>query len=124
MQRFFASLDPPNFVIPNEVRDLHFAADCRSLTSFGMTIHGWCRLRRCIVKELINAMRTTIDIDDSLMRKAMRAGELTTTKKAVVDAALQLFIQTKSQVGMRRFRGKIKWEGNLDVSRRGREPAI
>jgi hypothetical protein len=27
MQRFFASLDPPNFVIPNEVRDLHFAAD-------------------------------------------------------------------------------------------------
>jgi hypothetical protein len=24
-------------VIPNEVRDLHLAADCRSLTSFGMT---------------------------------------------------------------------------------------
>src|SRR5208283_3989491 len=27
----------PDFVIPNEVRDLHFAADYRSLTSFGMT---------------------------------------------------------------------------------------
>jgi Arc/MetJ family transcription regulator len=64
-------------------------------------------------------MRTTIDIDDSLMRKAMRVGELT-TKKAAVDTALRLFIQTKSQVGMRRFRGKVKWEGNLDVSRRGR----
>src|SRR5882757_11444744 len=25
-------------VIPNEVRDLHSAADCRSLTSFGMTV--------------------------------------------------------------------------------------
>ena len=24
-------------VIPNEVRDLQFAANCRSLTSFGMT---------------------------------------------------------------------------------------
>ena len=64
-------------------------------------------------------MRTTIDIDVNLMRKAMRVGELT-TKKAVVDAALRLFVQTKSQLGIRRFRGKVKWEGNLDVSRRGR----
>jgi hypothetical protein len=31
---------PCGVVIPNEVRDLHFAASCRSLTSFGMTIHG------------------------------------------------------------------------------------
>jgi Arc/MetJ family transcription regulator len=63
-------------------------------------------------------MRTTIDIDDDLMRKAMRVSGLT-TKKAGVDAALRLFIQTKSQVAIRRFRGKVKWEGNLDVSRRG-----
>jgi hypothetical protein len=27
-----------DFVNFNEVRDLHFAAGCRSLTSFGMTI--------------------------------------------------------------------------------------
>ena len=27
------------FVIPNEVRDLHCVANCRSLTSFGMTIY-------------------------------------------------------------------------------------
>ncbi len=64
-------------------------------------------------------MRTTIDIDDALMRKAMRLTGLT-TKKAVVEAAPRLLIQTHSQIGIRRFRGKIKWEGNLDVSRRGR----
>ena len=33
-------------------------------------------------------MRTTIDIDDALMRKAMRLSGLT-TKKAVVEAALR-----------------------------------
>jgi len=64
-------------------------------------------------------MRTTIDIDDGLMRKAMRLSGLT-TKKAVVHAALRLLIQTHSQVGIRRLRGKVKWKGNLEVSRRGR----
>jgi len=62
-------------------------------------------------------MRTTIDIDDVLMRKAMRLSGLT-TKKAVVEAALRLLIQTQSQVGIRR--GKVKREGNPDDSRRGR----
>jgi Arc/MetJ family transcription regulator len=55
-------------------------------------------------------MRTTIDIDDELMRKAMRVGELT-TKRAVVEAALRLFIQTKSQVGMRGFEGRLNGKG-------------
>ena len=64
-------------------------------------------------------MRTTIDIDDALMRNAMRLSGLT-TKKAVAEAALHLLIQTHSQVGIRRLRGKVKWEGNLDDSRRGR----
>ncbi|MGA6986369.1 MAG: type II toxin-antitoxin system VapB family antitoxin [Terriglobales bacterium] len=64
-------------------------------------------------------MRTNIDIDDELMRQAMRLGGID-TKRATVEAALRLFIQTRSQVGMRRFRGKVKWEGNLEESRRGR----
>jgi Arc/MetJ family transcription regulator len=64
-------------------------------------------------------MRTNIDIDDGLMRQAMRLGGID-TKKATVEAALRLFIQTRSQAGMRRFRGKVKWEGNLEESRRGR----
>jgi Arc/MetJ family transcription regulator len=64
-------------------------------------------------------MRTTIEIDDALMRKAKRLSGLT-TKKAVVEAALRLLIQGHSQVGIRQLRGKVKWEGNLDDSRRGR----
>jgi Arc/MetJ family transcription regulator len=52
-------------------------------------------------------MRTTIEIDDTLMRKAMRLSGLS-TKKAVVEAALRLLIQTHSQVGIRRLRGKGK----------------
>ncbi len=38
-------------------------------------------------------MRTTIDIDAALMRKAMRLSGLT-TKKTVVEAALRLLVQT------------------------------
>ncbi|MGP8143321.1 MAG: type II toxin-antitoxin system VapB family antitoxin [Terriglobales bacterium] len=65
-------------------------------------------------------MRTTIDIDDALMSKAMRLSGLT-TKKAVVEAALRLLIQTHSQVGIRRLRDKVKREGNPDEPRRGRD---
>jgi len=64
-------------------------------------------------------MRTNIDIDDTLMRQGMRLGGAD-TKKATVETALRLLIQTRSQAGMRRFRGKVKWEGNLEESRRGR----
>jgi Arc/MetJ family transcription regulator len=69
-------------------------------------------------------VRTNIEIDDglmqqALMQQAMMAGE-TPTKKATVEAALRLFIQTHLQGGMRKLRGKVKWEGNLDQSRRGR----
>src|ERR1039458_1364269 len=34
-----------DFVIPSEARDLHFAADCRSLASLGMTIHQCCPVK-------------------------------------------------------------------------------
>ena len=64
-------------------------------------------------------MRTNIEIDDTLMRQAMRLGE-TGTKKATVEAALRLFIQTRLQGGIRKLRGKVKWEGDLEESRRGR----
>ena len=64
-------------------------------------------------------MRTNIEIDDELMRQAMQLGK-TGTKKATVEAALRLFIQTRLQGGIRQFRGKVKCEGNLEESRRGR----
>ncbi len=57
-------------------------------------------------------MRTNIDIDDRLMRDAIRAsGER--TKRAVVERALRLLVQTRAQAGIRRLRGKIQWQGDL-----------
>lgn len=57
-------------------------------------------------------MRTNIEIDDNLMRQAMRVSGAV-TKKATVEAGLRLLVQTHAQAGMRRFRGTVKWEGNL-----------
>jgi Arc/MetJ family transcription regulator len=64
-------------------------------------------------------MRTNIEIDDQLMRQAMRVTDLR-TEKAVVEAALQLLVKTRSQAGLRDLRGKVKWEGDLSQSRLGR----
>jgi Arc/MetJ family transcription regulator len=64
-------------------------------------------------------MRTNIDIDDDLMRQAMRSSGAT-TKRAVVEEGLRLLIQTRGQASMRRLRGKVKWEGDLEQSRVGR----
>jgi Arc/MetJ family transcription regulator len=64
-------------------------------------------------------MRTNIDIDDQLMRQAMRAAK-SHTKRGAVEAGLRLLIQTRGQTKIRRLRGKIRWQGDLSKSRRGR----
>ena len=64
-------------------------------------------------------MRTNIVIDNGLMRQAMKATGLS-TKRAVVEEGLRLLIKVKGQEGIRRLRGKITWEGNLDSMREGR----
>jgi len=64
-------------------------------------------------------MRTNIVVDEELIRQAMKATGLT-TKRAVVEAGLQLLIQVKAQSGIRRLRGKVQWQGNLDEMREGR----
>jgi len=63
-------------------------------------------------------MRTTIEIDDALMKKAMKASRLEAkSKKAVVEEALQLLVRSRAQEGIRKLFGKVKWEGDLDFSR-------
>jgi Arc/MetJ family transcription regulator len=64
-------------------------------------------------------MSTTIVIDDQLITAAMKATGLT-TKKAVVEAGLSLLVQVHAQSGVRRLRGKVNWQGNLDEARSGR----
>lgn len=62
-------------------------------------------------------MRTNIVIDDQLMKQAMRASGAS-TKRETVEAALRLLVGLKRQERLRRLRGKLKWEGDLDAMRR------
>ncbi|MBA3948966.1 MAG: type II toxin-antitoxin system VapB family antitoxin [Acidobacteria bacterium] len=64
-------------------------------------------------------MRTNIDIDDDLMRQALEVTGAR-TKRAAVEDGLRLLIQTRRQAGLRRLRGKIEWEGDLQKSRQSR----
>jgi Arc/MetJ family transcription regulator len=64
-------------------------------------------------------MRTNIEIDDRLMRQAMRISGAP-TKRAVVEEALRLLIQTRGQTAIRRLRGTVTWKGDLDASRLAR----
>ena len=64
-------------------------------------------------------MRTNIEIDDKLMKEAMRRSG-SRTKRAAVEEGLRLLVAIKKQTGIRRLRGKIHWEGDLEQSRLGR----
>lgn len=61
-------------------------------------------------------MRTNIAIDDKLMNAALKTSGLS-TKKDVVEEALKLLVQVKKQSNLKKLRGKLKWEGNLDEMR-------
>jgi Arc/MetJ family transcription regulator len=62
-------------------------------------------------------MRTTIEIDDKLMKRAMKAAGVT-TKRETVTRALELLVRIDGQKAIRKLRGKIQWEGDLDALRR------
>jgi Arc/MetJ family transcription regulator len=64
-------------------------------------------------------MRTNIVIDEQLMKQAMRASGAK-TKRETVERSLKLMVALKRQEQIRRFRGKLKWEGDLDSMRRDR----
>ena len=64
-------------------------------------------------------MRTNIEIDDQLMRQAMRRSGAR-TKKAAVEAGLRLLAETYAQGSIRKLRGKVNWEGDLEQSRSSR----
>ncbi|MEO8130304.1 MAG: type II toxin-antitoxin system VapB family antitoxin [Bryobacteraceae bacterium] len=64
-------------------------------------------------------MRTNIEIDDKLMRDTLRATGLK-TKREVVEEGLRTLLRLKRQSEIRRFRGKLKWKGDLDSMRSDR----
>ncbi|MCX5758572.1 MAG: type II toxin-antitoxin system VapB family antitoxin [Candidatus Hydrogenedentes bacterium] len=62
-------------------------------------------------------MRTNVVIDDSLMNRALKSGGFQ-TKRSAIEAGLRLVVQVHSQKQLRKLRGKIAWEGDLDAMRR------
>jgi Arc/MetJ family transcription regulator len=64
-------------------------------------------------------MRTNIVIDDKLMRDTLRATGLK-TKREAVDQALRTLLRLKRQEEIRKFRGKLDWQGNLPAMRTDR----
>ena len=61
-------------------------------------------------------MRTNVVLDDGLMQTALELSGCKTKKKAI-EEGLKLLIQLNRQKKIRRFRGKIRWTGDLDEMR-------
>jgi Arc/MetJ family transcription regulator len=61
-------------------------------------------------------MRTNIVIDDNLMESALRATGLK-TKREAVELGLRTLLLLRQQEGIKRFRGKLDWQGDLDAMR-------
>jgi len=61
-------------------------------------------------------MRTNIEIDDKLMKDALRATGLK-TKREAVELGLRTLLQLRQQEGLRQLRGKLNWQGSLDAMR-------
>ena len=62
-------------------------------------------------------MRTNIVVDDKLMLDTLRATGLR-TKREVVELGLKTLLRLRQQVEIKKLRGKITWEGDLDAMRR------
>ncbi len=61
-------------------------------------------------------MRTNIEIDDALLRRAMKVTGAA-TKKSAVEAAMRLTVQLHKQAEAIRKLWGIGWEGDLDQMR-------
>jgi Arc/MetJ family transcription regulator len=61
-------------------------------------------------------MRTNIVIDDRLMEESLRITGLA-TKKEVVELGLRTLLRLGKQQPIRRARGKLQWQGDLEAMR-------
>jgi Arc/MetJ family transcription regulator len=66
-------------------------------------------------------MRTNIDIDDTLMAEAMKAGPFK-TKKDAVEAGLKLLARQAAYREILKWRGKLEWQGDESIDWTQPEP--
>jgi Arc/MetJ family transcription regulator len=62
-------------------------------------------------------MRTNIVIDEELMKQVLKLTGLK-TKREAVEQGLKALLRLKQQEQIRKYRGKLHWEGDLDTMRR------
>ena len=62
-------------------------------------------------------MRTNIVIDDELMEESLRVTGLR-TKREAVELGLRTLVRLKRQAEIKEFRGKLRWDGDLNAMRR------
>jgi Arc/MetJ family transcription regulator len=65
----------------------------------------------------VRILRTNIVIDDKLMSDTLKATGLR-TKREAVELGLKTLLRLRQQSEIKKLRGKITWEGDLDAMRR------
>ncbi|WP_298235414.1 type II toxin-antitoxin system VapB family antitoxin [uncultured Azohydromonas sp.] len=64
-------------------------------------------------------MRTNIDIDDKLLSDAIRLSGAK-TKREAVELGLRTLVRLRQQEELRKLRGKLDWQGDLNAMRTDR----
>ena len=73
----------------------------------------------CTISYKGTQMRTNIEIDDKLMKDALKATGAK-TKREAVELGLKTLVQLRAQEKARELKGKITWEGDLNAMRTDR----
>ena len=75
--------------------------------------------KMCTAAKRGTQMRTNIEIDDRLMKDALKATGAK-TKREAVEMGLRTLVQLRAQEKARELKGKITWEGDLNAMRTDR----
>jgi len=70
-------------------------------------------------KEGADMARTNIDLDEKLTKEGLRIFQCK-TKKELIHLALKELLKTEKRKEILKLRGRLKWEGDLEVMRRAR----
>lgn len=62
-------------------------------------------------------MKTDIEIDETKIRKIRSFRKKLGSIENIIDLALTEYLKSLHRDGLPKFRGKVKWEGNLDDMR-------
>ena len=106
-----ADFAPGSLVVPDQIIDYTYG----HLTAVACT--GRSKRIQCVsLRQNIHIMRTNIVIDDQLMEEALSVTGLK-TKREAVELGLRTLLRLSKQEQIRRFRGKLNWQGDLDAMR-------